>query len=47
METMNPTHFQSGIQIMHYADILHYCTGSHIAIVADCYCYFSKPKWLL
>ena len=30
METTNPTHFQLGIQITHYADILRYCTGSHI-----------------
>ena len=30
METTNPTHFQLGIQITHYADILCYCTGSHV-----------------
>ena len=30
METTNPTHFQLYIQITHYADILRYCTGSHM-----------------
>ena len=42
METMNPTHFQLGTQITHYADILCYCTGSHvtrsvIALLVTCY----------
>ena len=30
METTNPTHFQLGIQITYYIDILCYCTGSHV-----------------
>ena len=30
METMNPTHFQLDIQIMHYDDILQYCTESYM-----------------
>ena len=30
METMNPTHFQLDIQIMHYDDILQYCTKSYM-----------------
>ena len=33
METTNPTHFQLYIQIMHYADILWYCTESIIVLL--------------
>ena len=47
METTNPTHFQLGIQITHYADILRYCTGSHVTrsvIVLQVTCYQQQER---